>query len=254
MVREIENKRNENKKEVQEQLIEKLISVRRVTKVVKGGKNMRFSALVVVGDGKGRVGYASAKAREVPDAVKKASEKAKRSMMRISLMDGRTIRCDVDAKIGAGHVFLRTAGAGTGVIAGGPMRSIFDALGVKDIVSKSVGSRTYHNVVRATFEALKMTVSPKNIAAKLGKKFSDIIERKYTWRNNRNIKTTAEPKVNSTNKTESANIGTVKTSESKGHNTNHKTVQKNNIKNIKSNVNAAKRNAGSTKHSEGESK
>lgn len=179
MSRVIENNKNENKKEVQEQLIEKLISVRRVTKVVKGGKNMRFSALVVVGDGKGRVGYASAKAREVPDAVKKASEKAKRSMMRVSLMDGRTIRCDVNAKIGAGHVFLRTAGAGTGVIAGGPMRSIFDALGVKDIVSKSVGSRTYHNVVRATFEALKMTVSPKHIASKLGKKFSDIIERKY---------------------------------------------------------------------------
>ena len=174
----------ENKKEVQEQLIEKLISVRRVTKVVKGGKNMRFSALVVVGDGKGRVGYASAKAREVPDAVKKASEKAKRSMMRVSLMDGRTIRCDVNAKIGAGHVFLRTAGAGTGVIAGGPMRSIFDALGVKDIVSKSVGSRTYHNVVRATFEALKMTVSPKHIASKLGKKFSDIVERKYVGKSN----------------------------------------------------------------------
>jgi len=174
----------ENKKEVTEHLIEKLISVRRVTKVVKGGKNMRFSALVVVGDGKGRVGYASAKAREVPDAVKKASEKAKRSMMRVSLMDGRTIRCDVNAKIGAGHVFLRTAGAGTGVIAGGPMRSIFDALGVKDIVSKSVGSRTYHNVVRATFEALKMTVSPKHIASKLGKKFSDIVERKYAGKNN----------------------------------------------------------------------
>jgi small subunit ribosomal protein S5 len=179
MAREIENK-----DKVQEQLIEKLISVRRVTKVVKGGKNMRFSALVVVGDGKGRVGYASAKAREVPDAVKKASEKAKRLMMRVSLMDGRTIRCDVNAKVGAGHVFLRTAGAGTGVIAGGPMRSIFDALGVKDIVSKSVGSRTYHNVVKATFEALKMTVSPKYIASKLGKKFSDIIERKYVGKSN----------------------------------------------------------------------
>lgn len=188
MAREVENK-----KEVQEQLIEKLISVRRVTKVVKGGKNMRFSALVVVGDGRGRVGYASAKAREVPDAVKKASDKAKRLMMRVSLMDGRTIRCDVNAKVGAGHVFLRTAGAGTGVIAGGPMRSIFDALGVKDIVSKSVGSRTYHNVVRATFEALKMTVSPKYIASKLGKKFSDIIERKYAGKNN-NRKIYEKPK------------------------------------------------------------
>lgn len=173
-----------NKKEVPEQLIEKLISVRRVTKVVKGGKNMHFSALVVVGDGKGRVGYASAKAREVPDAMKKAIEKAKKSMMKVSLMDGRTIRCDVNAKKCAGHVFLRTAGAGTGVIAGGPMRAIFDALGVKDIVSKSVGSRTYHNVVRATFAALKRTVSPKYIASKLGKRFPDIIARKYAGKSN----------------------------------------------------------------------
>ena len=170
---------SDNKKEVQEQLIEKLISVRRVTKVVKGGKNMRFSALVVVGDGKGKVGYASAKAREVPDAVKKANERAKRSMMRVSLVEGRTIRCDASAKVGAGHVFLRTAVPGTGVIAGGPMRAIFDALGIKDIVSKSVGSRTYHNVVRATFDALQRTVSPKYISLKLGKKFSEIIERKY---------------------------------------------------------------------------
>lgn len=161
-----------------EPLIEKLISVRRVTKVVKGGKNMRFSALVVVGDGKGRAGYATAKAREVPDAVKKASDRAKRSMFRISLLDGRTIRCDVSAKTGAGHVFLRTAVPGTGVIAGGAMRSIFDALGVKDIVSKSVGSRAYHNVVRATFDALQQTVSPKFVSMKLGKKFSDIMERR----------------------------------------------------------------------------
>ena len=167
---------NENK---QEQLIEKLISVRRVTKVVKGGKNMRFSALVVVGDGKGRVGYATAKAREVPDAVKKASEKAKRSMIRVSLIEGRTIRHDISAKVGSGHVFLRTAVSGTGVIAGGPMRSIFDAIGIKDIVSKSVGSRNYHNVVRATFEALRLTVSPKHVSNKLGKKFTDIVERKF---------------------------------------------------------------------------
>ena len=115
-------------------------------------------------------------------------------MMRVSLMDGRTIRCDVNAKIGAGHVFLRTAGAGTGIIAGGPMRSIFDALGVKDIVSKSVGSRTYHNVVRATFEALKMTVSPKYIASKLGRKFSDIVERKYASKNGNKPQNAGESK------------------------------------------------------------
>ena len=170
--------------EAQEQLIEKLVSVRRVTKVVKGGKNMRFSALVVVGDGKGRVGYASAKAREVPDAVKKACEKAKKSMIRVSLKEGRTIRHDVSARIGAGHVFLRTAPAGTGVIAGGPMRAVFEALGVQDIVSKSVGSGNYHNMVRATFTALRDIVPPKYIAAKLGKKVTDILDRRGAGQKN----------------------------------------------------------------------
>ncbi|MDR1476035.1 MAG: 30S ribosomal protein S5 [Holosporales bacterium] len=169
------NKRNSD---TQEHLIEKLVSVRRVTKVVKGGKNMRFSALVVVGDGKGRVGYASAKAREVPDAVKKASEKAKKSMIRVSLKEGRTIRHDCTARIGAGHVFLRMAPAGTGVIAGGPMRAVFEALGIQDIVSKSVGSGNYHNMVRATFVALRGITPPKQIAAKLGKKLTEILGRR----------------------------------------------------------------------------
>lgn len=175
---------NDNRKnaENQEQLIEKLVSVRRVTKVVKGGKNMRFSALVVVGDGKGRVGVASAKAREVPDAVKKAGAKAKRTMIKVSLKEGRTIRYDVSAKVGAGHVFLRAAPAGTGVIAGGPMRAVFEALGVQDIVSKSVGSGNYHNMVRATFVALNSIVSPKYIAAKLGRKISDILARRSSGR------------------------------------------------------------------------
>ncbi|MDR0744442.1 MAG: 30S ribosomal protein S5 [Holosporales bacterium] len=175
MVRANEN--SKKTKEAQEQLIEKLVSVRRVTKVVKGGKNMRFSALVVIGDGKGRVGVASAKAREVPDAVKKASAKAKRSMIRVSLKEGRTIRHDVSARVGAGHVFLRTAPAGTGVIAGGPMRAVFEAMGVQDIVSKSVGSGNYHNMVRATFAALRSVVPPKYVAAKLGKKLPDVLAR-----------------------------------------------------------------------------
>ncbi len=182
---------NENGKQ-QEQLIEKLISVRRVTKVVKGGKNMRFSALVVVGDGKGRIGYATAKAREVPDAIKKAGDRAKRSMIRVSLFDGRTIRCDISSKVGSGHVFLKTAGCGTGVIAGGAMRAIFDALGVKDVVSKSVGSRNYHNVVRATFDALKKTASPKYVASKLGKSFSDIIARRIDASGKQNDRKTSE--------------------------------------------------------------
>ena len=176
MARVNDKKRNNENQE--QQLIEKLVSVRRVTKVVKGGKNMRFSALVVVGDGKGRVGYASAKAREVPDAVKKASEKAKRSMIRISLKEGRTIRHDTSARVGAGHVFLRTAPAGTGVIAGGPMRAVFEALGVQDIVSKSVGSGNYHNMVRATFVALQGIIPPRQVAAKLGKKYNEILERR----------------------------------------------------------------------------
>lgn len=175
MARMNEKKHTESQ---QEQLIEKLVSVRRVTKVVKGGKNMRFSALVIVGDGKGRVGYASAKAREVPDAVKKAAEKARKSMIRVSLKEGRAIRHDISARVGAGHVFLRTAPAGTGVIAGGPMRAVFEALGVQDIVSKSVGSGNYHNMVRATFSALREVVPPKQIAAKLGKKVTDILDRK----------------------------------------------------------------------------
>ena len=168
-----------NNNEVQEQLIERLVSVRRVTKVVKGGKNMRFSALVIIGDGKGRAGYATAKAREVPDAVKKAAEKAKKRMIRVSLREGRTIRHDISARVGAGHVFLRTAPAGTGVIAGGAMRSVFEALGIQDIVSKSVGSGNYHNVVRATFEALKNVLPPKQVAAKLGKKYTDILDRRF---------------------------------------------------------------------------
>ncbi len=171
------NKRQAN--EVQEQFIERLVSVRRVTKVVKGGKNMRFSALVIIGDGKGRAGYATAKAREVPDAVKKAAEKAKKRMIRVSLREGRTIRHDISARVGAGHVFLRTAPAGTGVIAGGAMRSVFEAIGIQDIVSKSVGSGNYHNVVRATFEALKNVLPPKQVAAKLGKKYTDILDRRF---------------------------------------------------------------------------
>jgi small subunit ribosomal protein S5 len=178
MARENDNKKRQDESQEQSHIIEKLVSVRRVTKVVKGGKNMRFSALVVVGDGKGRVGYASAKAKEVPDAVKKATEKAKKEMIRVSLREGRTIRHDVSARTGAGLVFLRTAPAGTGVIAGGPMRAVFEALGVQDIVSKSVGSGNYHNMVRATFTALKKIVSPRQVASKLGKKLPEILERR----------------------------------------------------------------------------
>ncbi|PIZ33949.1 MAG: 30S ribosomal protein S5 [Alphaproteobacteria bacterium CG_4_10_14_0_8_um_filter_37_21] len=159
-------------------LVEKLVSVRRVTKVVKGGKTMRFSALVVVGDGKGRVGYATGKAKEVPDAVKKAVERAKKTMIRVPLREGRTLHHDITARVGAGNVVLRAAPAGTGVIAGGAMRQLLEALGIHDVVTKSVGTGNYHNVVRATMGALKSVNSPRNVAQKLGKKVTDILARR----------------------------------------------------------------------------
>lgn len=161
-----------------EQLIEKLVAVRRVTKVVKGGKNLRFSALVIIGDGKGRVGFATGKAREVPEAVKKASERARKTMIRVPLREGRTLHHDIYLKTGAGRVCLRSAPAGTGVIVGGAMRSVFEARGVQDVVGKSIGTSNYHNVVRATFEALRQVCPPRQIAGKLGKKLSEINERR----------------------------------------------------------------------------
>jgi small subunit ribosomal protein S5 len=158
--------------------IEKLVAINRVAKVVKGGKRFSFSALVVVGDGRGRVGYASGKAREVSDAVKKASERAKRSMIRIPMREGRTLHHDSFGRFGAGKVVLRSAVSGTGIIAGGAMRSVFEALGVQDVVSKCVGSANPHNMVRATFDALQSTMSPKYIACKRGKKVGDITSRR----------------------------------------------------------------------------
>jgi small subunit ribosomal protein S5 len=155
--------------------IEKLVAVLRVSKVVKGGKRFAFSALMVIGDQKGRVGFASAKAREVPDAVKKATEAAKRKIIRVPLREGRTIHHDVYGHYGAGKVVLRTAPPGTGIISGGPMRAVFEALGVQDVISKSVGSSNPHNMIRATLEALKNTVSPRQVANRRGKKVSDMI-------------------------------------------------------------------------------
>lgn len=167
-----------NQTEKEQELVEKLVGVRRVTKVVKGGKTLRFSALVIVGDGRGRVGYGTGKAREVPDAVRKATEQAKRSMVRVPLREGRTLHHVIHGKFGAGEVYLRSAPAGTGVIAGGPMRAVFEALGLQDVVSKSIGSSNYHNMVRATFDALSNISSPKSIANRLGKKVSEIVARR----------------------------------------------------------------------------
>ncbi|MBO6056227.1 MAG: 30S ribosomal protein S5 [Alphaproteobacteria bacterium] len=158
--------------------IEKLVAINRVAKVVKGGKRFSFSALVVVGDGKGRVGFAMGKAREVADAVKKAFEKAKKCMVRIPLREGRTLHHDVFGRFGAGKVVLRSAVSGTGIIAGGAMRAVFEALGIQDVVSKCIGSANPHNMVRATFDALRATVSPRYIAAKRGKRIGEVTSRR----------------------------------------------------------------------------
>jgi small subunit ribosomal protein S5 len=159
-------------------LVDRLVNINRVAKVVKGGRRFGFSALVVVGDGKGRVGYGGGKAREVPEAVRKATEQAKRSMIRVPLRQGRTLHHDVQGRFGAGQVVLRAAPAGTGIIAGGPMRAVFEALGVSDVVAKSLGTANPHNMIKATFAALASMMSPRAVAAKRGKKVGDIVGRR----------------------------------------------------------------------------
>jgi small subunit ribosomal protein S5 len=160
------------------EFVEKLVSINRVAKVVKGGRRFGFAALVVVGDGKGRVGHGAGKAREVPEAIRKATEQAKRAMVRIPLREGRTLHHDIEGHYGAGRVVLRTAPQGTGIIAGGPMRAVFEALGVQDVVAKSVGTSNPHNMVKAAFAALAASVSPRSVAARRGRKVSDILGRR----------------------------------------------------------------------------
>ena len=157
------------------EFIEKLVAVNRVAKVVKGGRRFGFAALVVIGDGRGRVGSGHAKAKEVPDAVKKATDQAKRNMVRIPLRDGRTLHHDVKGDFGAGKVILRTAPTGTGIIAGGPMRAVFECLGVQDVVAKVTGTNNPYNMVNATLDALKFMQSPRQVAARRGKKVSDVV-------------------------------------------------------------------------------
>jgi small subunit ribosomal protein S5 len=159
----------------QSDMVEKLVAINRVSKTVKGGRRFAFAALVVVGDGKGRVGTGHAKSKEVPEAIKKATEAAKRQMVRVPLREGRTIHHDVKGHYGAGKVILRTAPSGTGIIAGGPMRAIFEAVGIQDIVAKATGTSNPHNMVQATFDALKSIQSPRQIATRRGKKVSDIV-------------------------------------------------------------------------------
>jgi small subunit ribosomal protein S5 len=160
-----------------EELIEKLVHINRVSKTVKGGKRFGFAALVVVGDGKGRAGFGHGKAREVPEAISKATAAAKKAMVRVPLRDGRTLHHDGNGHFGAGKVTVRSAPSGTGIIAGGPMRAVFESLGVADVVTKSVGTSNPYNMVRATFEALKEQTSPRSVAQRRGKKVSDLLGR-----------------------------------------------------------------------------
>ena len=173
------------KAEKKEELVERLVHINRVAKTVKGGRNMSFAAVVVVGDQKGRVGVGSGKATEVPDAITKATNEAKKNMVRIPLREGRTLHHDVKGIFGAGKVILRTAPAGTCVIAGCPMRAIFEVLGVQDVVAKSLGSNNPYNMIKATFNALQSINSPRMVAAKRGKKVGDIVSRRE---NSSNVK------------------------------------------------------------------
>ncbi|WP_114954639.1 30S ribosomal protein S5 [Sphingosinicella terrae] len=161
-----------------EELIEKLVHINRVSKTVKGGKRFGFAALVVVGDGKGRAGFGHGKAREVPEAISKATAAAKKAMVRVPLREGRTLHHDGMGHFGAGRVYVRSAPQGTGIIAGGPMRAVFESLGVADVVTKSVGTSNPYNMIRATFEALGDQTSPKSVAQRRGKKIADLMARR----------------------------------------------------------------------------
>ena len=157
---------------------ERLVTINRVAKVVKGGRRFGFAAIMIVGDNKGRVGYGTGKAKEVPEAVRKATEDAKTKMIRVHLKDNRTLHHDVVGRFGAGKVILRSASPGTGIIAGGPMRALFESLGIKDVVAKSTGTSNPHNMLKATFDAFKKSESPKSIASKRSKKVSEVISSK----------------------------------------------------------------------------
>ena len=166
---------NENK-----EFSEHLITINRVAKVVKGGRRFGFAAIMIVGDNKGKVGYGTGKAKEVPEAVRKATEDAKTKMIRVHLKDNRTLHHDIVGRFGAGKVILRAADPGTGIIAGGPLRALFESLGIKDIVAKSTGSSNPHNMIKATFDAFKKSESPKSAASKRSKKISEVISSKIS--------------------------------------------------------------------------
>ena len=166
-----------NRDEAAPELADRLVAINRVSKTVKGGKRFGFAALVVVGDQKGRVGFGKGKAKEVPEAIRKATEQAKRQMVRVPLREGRTLHHDIDGRHGAGKVVMRTAPTGTGIIAGGPMRAVFEMLGVQDVVAKSIGSQNPYNMIRATIDGLGRQASPRIVAQRRGKKVAEIIRR-----------------------------------------------------------------------------
>jgi len=172
--------RDRDREERDSEFVDKLVHINRVAKVVKGGRRFGFAALVVVGDQKGRVGFGHGKAREVPEAIRKATESAKRDMIHVPLRDGRTLHHDVYGRHGAGRVLMRAAKPGTGIIAGGPMRAVFETLGVQDVVAKSQGSSNPYNMVRATFDALKNQLHPKDVAAQRGIKYATLQARRQT--------------------------------------------------------------------------
>jgi small subunit ribosomal protein S5 len=174
---ERENRRDRRDRDENPEFADRLVAINRVSKTVKGGKRFGFAALVVVGDQKGRVGFGKGKAKEVPEAVRKATEQAKRSMIRVPLREGRTLHHDIEGRHGAGKVIMRTAVPGTGIIAGGPMRAVFEMLGLQDVVAKSLGSQNPYNMIRATIDGLKKESSPRMVAQRRGKKVADILRK-----------------------------------------------------------------------------
>ena len=176
---EREDRRGRGRREEETpEVADRLVAINRVSKTVKGGKRFGFAALVVVGDQKGRVGFGKGKAKEVPEAIRKATEQAKRQMIRVPLKEGRTLHHDMNGRHGAGKVVMRTAPEGTGIIAGGPMRAVFEMLGVKDVVSKSIGSQNPYNMIRATINGLTKEQSPRAVAQRRGKKVADILPKR----------------------------------------------------------------------------
>ena len=171
------NDRRDNRPEETPEFADRLVAINRVSKTVKGGKRFGFAALVVVGDQRGRVGFGKGKAKEVPEAIRKATEQAKRSMIRVPLKDSRTLHHDMEGRHGAGKVVMRTAVAGTGIIAGGPMRAVFEMLGIQDVVAKSIGSQNPYNMIRATIDGLKAETSPRAVASRRGKKVAEILRK-----------------------------------------------------------------------------